>query len=76
MAALKMSDIKIDEESKEVKILLSASKNDPQAKGAERPWKCICDEGTLAHITRCFITGTGCAPTSHLPHAVTSRRSS
>ena len=47
MAAMKMGDIKLDEESKYVNILLSASKHDPQAKGAERPWKCICDEGTL-----------------------------
>ena len=34
----------IDHREREVRLHLSVSKNDPQAKGTWRPWRCVCDE--------------------------------
>ena len=51
MAAAKVSDIMLINKDMEVRLRLSLSKNDPAAKGTERPWRCVCEEanGTFAH---------------------------
>ena len=44
MAAAKVSDILVVNKDMEVRLRLSMSKNDPSAKGTERPWRCVCSE--------------------------------
>ena len=37
-------DMTFDHHSREVRLRLSVSKNDPEAKGCSRPWRCVCDD--------------------------------
>ena len=43
MAAVKVQDVTFDHSIKEGRLLLSASKNDPEAKGVTRQWRCTCE---------------------------------
>ena len=51
VATARLCDLSFSDEDKEVRLHLSVSKNDPQARGTWRPWRCICsgDEGDSAH---------------------------
>ena len=53
MAAAKVSDVMLINKDMEVRLRLSMSKNDPTAKGTERPWRCVCADSnhTFAHRT-------------------------
>ena len=42
VAVARMKDISFNKAEREVRLFLSVSKNDPQAKGCSRPWRCTC----------------------------------
>ena len=42
VAIAQYHDMTFNDEELEVRLNLPVSKNDPEAKGASRPWRCIC----------------------------------